>query len=121
MAKDVLLQVWMDPEDKRKAEELYRNLGTSLEEAVRIFARQSINDNGMPFRMALSKGEGTSEKAETAMENKADDGALPVKKVIARESDSPEMEESFISGSYGGFSAEMAIEEALAKKHETEE
>ena len=51
--EDEIVQVRMDPEDKRRAEELYRKLGTSFEEAVRIFARQSILENGMPFRPSV--------------------------------------------------------------------
>lgn len=103
MDNKVCLQVMMDPEDKRKAEELYRGLGTSLEEAVRIFAKQSILENGMPFRMAMPK---TKEI-----------GQLPAEKATVRESDIPDPDDLFISGSGGGFSAEMAIEKALADKH----
>lgn len=49
MAKDVVLQVRMDSELKQQAEAVYTNLGTSFAEAVRIFARQSVLMNGMPF------------------------------------------------------------------------
>ena len=54
MAKQAILQVRMDPELKEQAEALYRQLGTSLAEAVRIFARQSVEDKAMPFTMHLS-------------------------------------------------------------------
>lgn len=56
MAKEATLQVRMDAELKEKAEELYKNLGTSFAEAVRIFARQSIQENGMPFVVTANKG-----------------------------------------------------------------
>lgn len=50
MAKEAILQVRMDAETKEAAERIYKNLGTSLPEAVRVFAAQSIQENGYPFR-----------------------------------------------------------------------
>lgn len=49
MAKQAVLQVRMDSDLKQSAEDLYRRMGTSLAEAVRIFARQSVEENAMPF------------------------------------------------------------------------
>lgn len=49
MAKEATLQVRMDADLKEQAEQLYRNMGTSFAEAVRIFARQSVQENAMPF------------------------------------------------------------------------
>ena len=59
MAKQAVLQVRMDEDLKASAEELYRRMGTSLAEAVRIFARQSVAENGMPFviRVPASQSE----------------------------------------------------------------
>lgn len=54
MAKQATLQVRMDAELKEQAEELYKQLGTSFAEAVRIFARQSVEEKAMPFTMHLS-------------------------------------------------------------------
>lgn len=54
MAKEAILQVRMDSDLKEQAELLYKQLGTSFAEAVRIFARQSIEDRAMPFTMHLS-------------------------------------------------------------------
>ena len=54
MAKEATLQVRMDAELKEQAELLYKQLGTSFAEAVRIFARQSVEDRVMPFTMHLS-------------------------------------------------------------------
>lgn len=54
MAKQAILQVRMDPELKEQVESLYRQMGTSFAEAVRIFARQSIEEKAMPFTMHLS-------------------------------------------------------------------
>lgn len=52
MAKDGLVQVRMDADIKEEVESLYRDLGTSFAEAVRMFAVQSIKAQGMPFRIA---------------------------------------------------------------------
>ena len=53
MSMDATLQIRIDGELKSQVEELYRGLGTSFAEAVRIFARQSLRDGGMPFRPTL--------------------------------------------------------------------
>lgn len=68
MAKEATLQVRMDADLKEQAEELYKKLGTSFAEAVRIFARQSVQEKAMPFvihiaeqdtdqRIGVAKGE----------------------------------------------------------------
>lgn len=54
MAKEATLQVRMDAELKEEAEQLYKDMGTSLAEAVRIFTRQSVQEQGMPFRIHIS-------------------------------------------------------------------
>lgn len=54
MAKEATLQVRMDSELKEQVELLYKQMGTSFAEAVRIFARQSVEDRAMPFIMHLS-------------------------------------------------------------------
>ena len=53
MAMDATLQIRMNGELKAQVEELYRNLGTSFAEAVRIFAQQSLREGGMPFRPTM--------------------------------------------------------------------
>ena len=55
MAKEATLQVRMDADLKEKAEALYREMGTSFAEAVTIFARQSVQENGMPFVMTANR------------------------------------------------------------------
>lgn len=57
MAMDATLQVRMDGQIKNSVEELYRSLGTSFAEAVRIFAQQSLLEGGMPFRPTLKPWE----------------------------------------------------------------
>lgn len=53
MAMDATLQIRMNSDLKAQVEELYRNMGTSFTEAVRIFAQQSLREGGMPFRPTL--------------------------------------------------------------------
>ena len=55
MAKEATLQVRMDAELKEQAEVLYREMGTSLAEAVRIFTKQSVLENGMPFVVSADR------------------------------------------------------------------
>jgi DNA-damage-inducible protein J len=58
MEKDAILHVRINSEDKELAEALYSDWGTSLSEAIRMFIKQSIKVNGLPFRPtdSLRKG-----------------------------------------------------------------
>ncbi len=56
MAKEAVLQVRMDADLKSEAESLYKEMGTSLAEAVRIFAKQSVRQKGMPFMISADPG-----------------------------------------------------------------
>ncbi len=53
MAMDATFQIRMNSELKSEVESLYRSLGTSCAEAVRIFAQQSLREGGMPFTPSL--------------------------------------------------------------------
>lgn len=53
MAKEATLQVRMDAELKEQVEVLYKEMGTTFAEAVRIFARQSVQENAMPFKVHI--------------------------------------------------------------------
>lgn len=55
MAKEATLQVRMDADLLESVEQLYKSLGTSFAEAVRIFARQSVTVQGMPFVITAVK------------------------------------------------------------------
>lgn len=55
--KEATLQVRMDADLKEQAEELYKKLGTSFAEAVRIFARQSVQEKAMPFKISMVEQE----------------------------------------------------------------
>jgi DNA-damage-inducible protein J len=50
MAKTAVLNIRLEPSVKATAEQLYSSLGLSLSDAVNLFLRQSIIDDGMPFR-----------------------------------------------------------------------
>ncbi len=53
MAKESVLQVRMDSELKEQVESLYKAMGSSFAEAVRIFAKQSVAEQAMPFRIFI--------------------------------------------------------------------
>lgn len=40
-----------DPEVKSRAKELFESLGLDMSTAINLFLRQSLNDNGLPFRV----------------------------------------------------------------------
>ena len=60
MAKESVLQIRIDTALKDAAESLYRDMGTTFSEAVRIFARQSVLSRGMSFSLRASAPEGRS-------------------------------------------------------------
>ena len=66
MAMDATLQIRMNGELKAQVEELYRSLGTSFAEAVRIFAQQSLREGGMPFRPTLKSWDELTEQEISA-------------------------------------------------------
>ena len=69
MAMDATLQVRMDKELKAEVEDLYRSLGTTFAEAVRIFAQQSLRVGGMPFTPSLKTfDEYTQEEIDAKLE-----------------------------------------------------
>jgi DNA-damage-inducible protein J len=51
MAKESTMQLRMDSDMKEQVESLYRSLGTSFAEAIRMFAAQSLRVNGLPFQL----------------------------------------------------------------------
>ena len=57
MAKESVLQIRIDTALKDAAESLYRDMGTTFSEAVRMFARQSVLTRGMPFSLRASAPE----------------------------------------------------------------
>ena len=55
MPEEAVMQIKMDSDLKEQAEALYQKMGTSFAEAVRIFAKQSVEENAMPFAMRIPK------------------------------------------------------------------
>ncbi len=74
MAMDATLQIRIDSALKEQVEALYRSMGTSFAEAVRIFAQQSLREGGMPFRPSLKTWEDMSEHeiSERLLQSEAD-------------------------------------------------
>lgn len=54
MAKEAVYQVRMDAEVKEEVEQLYQRMGSSFAEAIRMFAAQSLLEQGMPFTPTVS-------------------------------------------------------------------
>ncbi len=55
MAKEATLQVRMDSDVKERVEALYRRLGTTFAEGVRMFAAQSLLIDGIPLTMSARR------------------------------------------------------------------
>lgn len=74
MSMDATVQIRMDKELKSQVEELYRSMGTSFSEAVRIFAQQSVREGRMPFQPGLRTWEQMSQDEinEKLMRSEAD-------------------------------------------------
>lgn len=55
MSMEAVMQIRMDKELKEATEKLYKELGTSFAEAVRIFAKKSIDEQAIPFSIKKIK------------------------------------------------------------------
>ena len=74
MSMDATVQIRINGELKTQVEELYKSLGTSFAEAVRIFAQQSIREGGLPFRPSLKTWEDmTSEEIDAKLSKSEED------------------------------------------------
>lgn len=49
MSNDAVIQVRIDAKAKAKATKLFKRLGLSTSDAVRLFIAQAIEENGFPF------------------------------------------------------------------------
>jgi len=56
MAHSSLIQVRVDEELKQDAEKLFRDIGMDVPSAIRLFLKQSIIHNGIPFVVAGKDG-----------------------------------------------------------------
>ena len=46
------INIRIDNETKRQAEELFGQMGLTMTSAIMVFIRQSINDNAIPFKVS---------------------------------------------------------------------
>lgn len=67
MAKTAVLQIRIDEQDKKDAEEFFESMGTSLSEAVRVYLHMCSKRHYMPF--ALTRGRTQGEGAAFGMLN----------------------------------------------------
>ena len=97
MAMDATCQIRMDGELKTQVEALYRDLGTSFAEAVRIFAQQSVREGRMPFRPSLKTwDELTAEEINTKLtESEAD---IAAGRIVSQDGLDARMKERFTHG-----------------------
>ena len=94
MAMESTFQVRMNSELKAEVEALYKSLGTSFAEAVRIFAQQSIREGGMPFTPSLkSWDELTQEEISAHLRKSAAD--VKAGRVVAQDQLDAVMRERF--------------------------
>ena len=55
MAEEILFQIRMDADLKNAAEKIYSNFGLNFSEAVRLFAKKSIEAGTVPFEIQPKK------------------------------------------------------------------
>ena len=53
MAKSANINVRIDPETKKRAEDLFSSFGITITDAINIFLRKSIMEGGLPFDVRL--------------------------------------------------------------------
>lgn len=69
-----LIQVRVDENIKENAEEIFNSLGLSMSEAVRLFLKRSVIEQGLPFRMNLrNDSEEPADDITQPSENKKND------------------------------------------------
>ena len=70
MAKSANINVRIDPETKKRAEDLFSSFGITITDAINIFLRKSIMEGGLPFdvRLPLDASRMTAEQLDAALE-----------------------------------------------------
>ena len=89
MAKTASLNIRIDPETKASAEELYRDFGITITDAVNMFLRQSLMVGGLPFELRQPR---LNAETEAAIR---------------------ECEEMLASGNYTAYSSAREMHEAI--------
>ena len=97
MAMESTFQVRMDSDLKTQVEALYKSLGTSFAEAVRIFAQQSLREGGMPFRPTLKTWDEMTAQEISAKLAKSETDILEGR-VLSQEDVDARVEERLIYG-----------------------
>ena len=64
-----ILNIRTEPDIKKEAESIYKELGMNMSTAVNIFLRQSIRCNGIPFELRLDEPSGSTIEAIEEAEN----------------------------------------------------
>ncbi len=67
MPKTTTFQMRINPEIKKRVEDIYANCGMTLTDAINIFIQQSINIEGLPFLVTQSSKEALREQAITLL------------------------------------------------------
>jgi DNA-damage-inducible protein J len=57
MAKTANLNIRIDPDTKSQAENLFKNFGLTVSEAVNVFLHQSLLYGGIPFELKMPNKE----------------------------------------------------------------
>ena len=78
--KTSTFQMRINPEVKRRVEDVYARQGLSFTDAVNIFIQQSLNDNGLPFLASPENGEFMRAKAMRRLLDEAQKGWDSVEK-----------------------------------------
>ena len=63
MTKTANLNIRIDPQTKKGAEQLYAIFGITLSDAITIFLRQSLLEGGLPFEMKQPRYNAETEAA----------------------------------------------------------
>ena len=69
MIKTANLNIRIDPQTKKGAEQLFSSFGITISDAVNIFLRQSLMEGGLPFEMKQPR---YNIETETAMQEARD-------------------------------------------------
>jgi len=63
MPKTAVINIRIDPDTKRDAEQLFRSFGITVTDAVNMFLRQSLMVGGLPFELRQPRYNAETENA----------------------------------------------------------
>ena len=66
------MNIRMDSEVKKQAEELFSEIGMNMTTAINIFLKQAIRQNGIPFELKINVSNEITKKALIDAENGVD-------------------------------------------------